>query len=89
MQSKLEALSKKTGNSSYRLSEQQQILYGGRGVNKGSDELVYLNGKNADAPKVNRHSSDAWVTYANANGVTGIKRADQAEREFYKEGTFS
>ena len=69
----IEKLSAKTGVASYRLSEQRQILYGGRGVKY--DELVYLRGQNEDSETVNTKASDAWVKFGNANGAPG-NRAD-------------
>lgn len=84
-QSQLEALARKSGNTSSRLSEQRRLVYGGRG--QKYDELVYLNGQNADAATVNRKDADAWVKFASANGGT-TNRADQEEREFYKQGNY-
>ncbi len=87
-QNKIEALKKKLGAaySTARLSDLMGALYGGRG-NK-ADETNYLQNQNGDAAGVNRKDSDAWVTFANQHGVTAINRADQAEREFYLEGTY-
>lgn len=85
-QSKLEALSRKTGLANYRMSDQADVVYGGRGTEY--DELVYLNGQNSDAATVNRKRSDAWLKFSQANGVAGSNRADQQEREFGIEGTY-
>ncbi len=85
-QSKIETLSRKSANSSYRMRDQMVKVYGGRG--EKYDELVYLNGKNSDASGVNRKKTDAWTKFSKANGVTGTSRADQAEREFYIQGNY-
>ena len=84
-QNKVEKMSAKTGLTSYRLSDHMRALYGGRGTKY--DELVYLNGQNTDAATVNRKDSDAWTKFGKGNGATG-SRADQIERDFYKEGTY-
>lgn len=83
-QSKLEALSRKTGLANYRLSDQAHVVYGGRGSKY--EELVYMNGQNGDGATVNRKRSDAWTKFGTGNGATG-SRADQIERNFGKEGT--
>lgn len=84
-QNRIETMSVKTTQASYRLSDQRNALYGGRGTNY--DELVYLNGQNTDAATVNRKRSDAWTKFGIGNSATG-SRADQIERDFFKEGTF-
>lgn len=84
-QSKVEKMSVKTGRTSYRLSDQKNALYGGRGNDYA--ELVYLNGQNGDGATVNRKNSDAWTKFGTGNGASG-SRADQIERDFYKEGTY-
>lgn len=84
-QSKLEKMSAKTGFASYRISDQGNALFGGRGTD--FDELVYLKGKNGDAAGVNSKRSDAWTKFGTGNGATG-SRADQIERDFYIEGTY-
>ena len=84
-QGKVEKMSAKTTQASYRLSDQMHALYGGRGSKY--DELVYMNGQNDDAATVNRKDSDAWTKFGTGNGATG-SRADQIERDFYQEGTY-
>jgi hypothetical protein len=84
-QGKVEKMSAKTTQSSYRLSDQRNALYGGRGADY--DELVYLNGQNADAATVNRKNADAWLKLGTGNGATG-SRADQVERDFSQEGSY-
>jgi hypothetical protein len=84
-QGKVEKMSAKTTQSSYRLSDQRNALYGGRGMDY--DELAYMNAQNEDTATVNRKNSDAWLTFGVANGATG-SRADQVERDFSQEGTY-
>lgn len=84
-QGMVEKLSVKTGVASYRLSEQRKLLYGGRGSNY--DELVYLRGQNTDTALRNTKSSNAWITFANANGSNG-SRSDESQHTFTKNGTF-
>ena len=85
-QNEVETLSVKTGVLTYRLSEQRQILYGGRGSKY--DELVYLRGQNTDAQTVNQKDSDAWTKFGKANGSPSGSRADQIKRDFFKFGTY-
>ena len=83
----IEKLSVKTGVASYRLSEQRQILFGGRG-NKYS-ELIYLRGKNTDAETVNNKLSDAWVKFAPANSSgSASNRYDHQFHDFTQNGVF-
>ena len=84
-QSKLEALSRKTGLANYRLSDQSDVVFGGRGTNY--DEIVYMNGQNSDAATVNRKRSDAGTKFWLGNGGTG-SRTDQIERDFDLNGTY-
>ena len=87
LQGYLQKLKNKTGVSSDRLSEQRQILFGGRG--ETYDELVYLRGQNTDAAGVNRHESDAWVKFAPANGSGSTSnRYDQQFHDFTVNGSF-
>lgn len=81
----IEKLSVKTGVSSYRLSEQRKILFGGRGSKY--DELVYLRSKNTDASTVNTKHSNAWSKFATANGAAGT-RSDTIQHDFTKNGSF-
>ena len=86
-QNKIEALSKKTGLplTGNRASDLASSLYGDRG--NTFDELKYLRNENASDEGVDIRNSDAWITYAGAKGVT-TNRADQLEREFYKEKAY-
>ena len=84
-QGEIETLSVKTSNSSYRLHDQRQILYGGRGSKY--DELVYLRGQNGDSATVNTKSSDAWNKFASGQGVT-ITRVDHQKRDFFEYDAF-
>jgi len=84
-QGEVETLSVKNVNSSYRLHDQRQILYGGRGGKY--DELVYLRGQNTDATAVNAKSSDAWNKFASGQGVT-ITRVDHQKRDFFESDAF-
>ena len=80
-QGEVETLSVKNANSSYRLHDQRQILYGSRGSKY--DELVYLRGQNTDDTAVNTKSSDAWNKFASGQGVT-ITRVDHQKRDFFE-----
>jgi len=83
----VERLSARTTQSSYRLSDQRNALFGGRGSKY--DELVYLRGRNADSETVNTKLSGAWTKFSQANGVpTNTDRVDQMIREFTVLGTF-
>ena len=84
-QGKVEKLSVKTGIASYRMSDQRQILYGGRGAKY--DELVYLRGQNGSVVGVDRYESDSWAKFGAANGAPG-SRADQIERDFTVAGAY-
>ena len=85
-QSEIQALSVKNGIASYRLSDQRQVLFGGRGSKY--DELVYLRAQNTDDATVNTKSSDAWARFAGARGVTSVSRNQEKRRLFFQEGSF-
>lgn len=81
----IEKLSVKNSVSSYRLSEQRQILYGGRG--QKYDELTYLRGQNGSGTAVDAKDSDAWQKFGSANGAN-TTRSDQTFHDFTKNGSF-
>lgn len=89
-QSRQEALAKKLGLTQaaggYRLSDLSSVLFGSRG--NTFDELQYMRNKNTSAAGVDDRMSNSWVKFAKSRGVTGTDRADQAEREFYTEGSY-
>ena len=79
IQGMIERLAAKNGagaTSNY-LSDQKRALYGGRG---NTDDFVKYVGTET-------RKSDAWVRFANANGAN-TSRADQAEHDFSKNGTY-
>lgn len=83
----IEKMSVKTTQSSYRLSDQRNALFGGRGSKY--DELVYLRGKNTDATVVNTKTSDAHVKFDPANGSGSTSnRYGQQFYDFSISGTF-
>lgn len=84
-QNRIEKLSKKTGNTSTRLSDQRKILFGGRGTD--FDELSYLRSWGNDSDTVNRTLKDAWVKYGKSHGMPG-NRSGQIEKDFYKNSNF-
>lgn len=85
-QSKLETLAKKvTGTPApLRYSDMASSLFSdpGSGQKRKSDELVYYQSQNADAPTVNRKQSDAGFKFWSGRDGGTETRADQAERDF-------
>lgn len=81
----IEKMSVKTTQSSYRLSDQRNALYGGRGSKY--DELVYLRKQNTDAETVNTKPSGAWVKFSLANGSKG-SRYDEVTHVFSVQGSY-
>ncbi len=84
-QGEVETLSVKTGIASYRLSEQRQVLYGGRGNRYA--ELVYLRRQNTSASAVDTKHSDAWHKFATGRSIP-VSRSDQEQREFMEFGSY-
>ena len=81
----IEKMSAKTTQSSYRLSDQRNALYGGRGSKY--DELVYLRGQNEDSETVNTKLSNASMKFSLANGSKG-SRYDEVTHVFSVQGSF-
>lgn len=65
------------GATSNYLSDQKRALFGGRG--NANDFIKYVG--------TETHYEDAWLRFANANGANS-NRADQAQHDFTKNGTF-
>lgn len=84
-QGKLEKLSAKTGIANSRISDQADVVFGGRGGHY--DEIQYLRNQNTDAAGVNVKFSDAVTKFGPANGAVGT-RADQIEHDFDANGTY-